>query len=202
MYLGTHKSLYLSFRSKSSKIYRCWIVWGKNIRVVIIPSFLAIAYLGESESIYLQSHLINLLPLVTWIAPDGAISQMSLDAWGNTVTITSFVLTMVVNTLVTGLIVFKIVKVFMGVKPTSVEQTLGLTGGTTLRHIVFVVIESGMALLVIQLVRVVLGNLPSGVTNATNTTIAFYLVIGTSQMFNVIIRSAYFYLFFIFTDNI
>ena len=32
---------------KSSKIYRCWILWGQNIRVVIIPSFLAIAYLGQ-----------------------------------------------------------------------------------------------------------------------------------------------------------
>ena len=40
---------YHSFYSpKSSKIYRCWIVWGQNIRVVIIPSFLAVAYLGRS----------------------------------------------------------------------------------------------------------------------------------------------------------
>jgi hypothetical protein len=31
----------------SSKIFRCWIVWGKDIRVVIIPSFLAIAYIGQ-----------------------------------------------------------------------------------------------------------------------------------------------------------
>jgi hypothetical protein len=34
--------------SKYSKIFRCWIVWGKDIRVVIvIPSFLAIAYIGQ-----------------------------------------------------------------------------------------------------------------------------------------------------------
>jgi hypothetical protein len=39
---------YQSFYSpKFSKIYRCWIVWGQNIRVVIIPSFLAIAFLGQ-----------------------------------------------------------------------------------------------------------------------------------------------------------
>ena len=39
---------YLLFYSpKSSKIYRCWIVWGENIRVVIVPSFLAIAYIGQ-----------------------------------------------------------------------------------------------------------------------------------------------------------
>ena len=33
--------------SNSSKICRCWIVWGKNIRVVIFPSFLAITYIGQ-----------------------------------------------------------------------------------------------------------------------------------------------------------
>jgi hypothetical protein len=42
--------IYHSFCSlKFSKIYRCWIVWGQNIRVVIVPSFLAIAFLGQSE---------------------------------------------------------------------------------------------------------------------------------------------------------
>jgi len=27
-------------------IYRCWIIWGCSIRVVIVPSFLAFAFLG------------------------------------------------------------------------------------------------------------------------------------------------------------
>ena len=36
------------YSSKSSKIYRCWIVWGQNIRFVIIPSLMAIAYIGQS----------------------------------------------------------------------------------------------------------------------------------------------------------
>ena len=38
---------HLLYSPKSSKIYRCWIVWGKNIRVVIIPSLLAITYIGQ-----------------------------------------------------------------------------------------------------------------------------------------------------------
>ena len=46
--------IYLS-QAKSSKIYRCWIVWGQNIRVVIIPSLLAIAYLGQSSYLHLIS---------------------------------------------------------------------------------------------------------------------------------------------------
>ena len=43
------------YSPKSSKIYRCWIVWGQNIGVVIIPSFLAIAYLGQSMYLHLIS---------------------------------------------------------------------------------------------------------------------------------------------------
>jgi hypothetical protein len=38
--------IYLKF----SKIYRCWITWGQDIRVVIIPSFFAVVYLGQSVS--------------------------------------------------------------------------------------------------------------------------------------------------------
>ena len=42
-----HCTYHLFYSPKSSKIYRCWIVWGKNIWVVIIPSFLAITYIGQ-----------------------------------------------------------------------------------------------------------------------------------------------------------
>jgi hypothetical protein len=76
---------------------------------------------------------------------------------------------MAVNALVTGLIVFKIRKVFVEVQQVyaststseSDEQTLGSTGGgggstSKLQHIIFVIIESGMSLLAIQLVRFVL----------------------------------------------
>ena len=54
--------VYLFYSPESSKIYRCWIVWGKNIRVVIIPSFLTITFLGKSRSIFL--HLISLFQLI------------------------------------------------------------------------------------------------------------------------------------------
>ena len=104
---------------------------------------------------------------------------------------------MAVNTLTTGLIVFKILKVFLEVKPTSAERTLGSTGGTKLQHIIFIIIESGMALFAIQLVRVVLSSLPL----QPSTILAFNSVIGINQMFNVIIRSVHFH-FFSITDNI
>ena len=111
--------------------------------------------------------------------------------------ITSFALSMMtVNALMTTLIVFKILKVFLEVKPTFVEQTLGslATGGTKLRPVIFIIIESGMALFVIQLVRVVLSCLPL----QTSTVLAFNLTIGINRMFNVIIILCSFLLHLLF----
>ena len=120
------------------------------------------------------------------------------DAWGIPVALTSLALSMAVNALVTGLIAFKILKVFLEVKAvtTSVERTLGTTGGTKLRHVTFIIIESGMALLAVQLARFVVYNLPQSVS-AIN---AYPIFIGINEMFNVVIRSVRFY-FFCFTDK-
>jgi len=119
--------------------------------------------------------------------------------------ITGLVASMAVNALVTGLIVFKILKVFLEVKPTSVERTLGatVTGGTKLQHIIFIIIESGMALFAVQLVRVVLTSLVGNTvyTVLTGPLVGIKLLVGIHQILNVIIRSFHFY-FFCFTDDI
>ena len=114
---------------------------------------------------------------------------------------TSLALSMAVNTLVTGLIVFKILKVFLEVNITStlttVERTLGSTGGTKLRHVIFIIIESGLALFAIQLVRVVLFILANQGVLSYNSQSSLYLATVIHQMFNVIIRSTiHFYFFF------
>ena len=102
---------------------------------------------------------------------------------------------MVVNGLTTGLIVFKILKVYLEVKAVSnsVERSSGPTGGTKLRHILFVIIESGMTLLAIQLVHTVFYSLLSD--DAIN------YMNGVNEMSNVFIRSVHVYLF-CFTKNI
>ena len=94
---------------------------------------------------------------------------------------------MAVNALVTGMIVFRILKVTVGVQPTSVEQTLGSSGGNKFRHIIFIIIESGMALFAIQLVRVVLLFIPQPVEQEDIFQVAFDFVIAINQMLNVII---------------
>ena len=118
--------------------------------------------------------------------------------WQNAVFITGLVASMAVNTLMTGMIVFRILKV-TGVKP---ERTLGSTEGYKFQHVMFIVIESGMALFAIQLVRVVLGFIRVPVEEEPFSKGAQEIVIVINQMLNVIIiRSIHFY-FFCFADNI
>ena len=123
--------------------------------------------------------------------------------WGNMLLLTSFIASMVVNALVTGLIAFKILKVFLEVKPTSAEQTFGSlnsTRGPKLRRIIFIIIESGMALFAIQLVRVLLEFLP--LEQEPFFQAAYDIVAFINQMLNVIIIKSVRLYFFCLADNI
>jgi hypothetical protein len=127
-----------------------------------------------------------------WMAANYPISIVQgaiyTTAWFNTLTLASFTASMTVNALVTGLIVFKIFKVFREVKSitTSNEISLGVThaGGRKLRSIIFIIIESGMALFAIQLARLVIGATRLG-TNAEED--IYSLIIGIHEMVNVVI---------------
>ena len=114
---------------------------------------------------------------------------------------TGLAASMAVNTLVTGMIVFRILKA-MGIKPTSVERTLGSTGGNKFRNIIFIIIESSMALFAIQLVRVVLAFISVPVEQQPLVQAAYDIVIVINQMLNVIIITRFVHFFFYFADNI
>jgi hypothetical protein len=131
-----------------------------------------------------------------WIAGAGAqlIEQGGVDqtVWGNILSLTSVTASMTVNALVTGLIVLRIFKVFqVSSVTTSDETSLGITGGRQLRSIIFIIIESGMALFAIQLTRLVLSFVQSP-GNYEND--AFDLIVGIHEMVNVIISSIILYI--------
>jgi len=154
------------FMAQSILIYRCWIVWGCNIYVVILPSFLAFTF------------------LVIWIAGSAAPvfivqDQPVFPDWSSILVVTSLALSMTVNALVTGLIVFRIFKVFREVKTTADDQIVGVTGGSTLRRVMFILLESGMALFSIQLARLVVTIM---ITDAAND--AYNLTLGIHDMLN------------------
>ena len=126
----------------------------------------------------------------------GNANDFAASYWPNTLFITSLTASMAVNTLVTGMIVFRILKV-TGARPTSVEQTLGSTGGNKFRHIMFIIIESGMALFAMQLVRVVLAFLPVPVQQEAPFQAVSNFVVVINQMLNVIIIISTNFFFFL-----
>ena len=77
---------------------------------------------------------------------------------------------------------------FREVNATSDERILGATGGSTLRSIIFVLIESGMILFSIQLVWLVLASLDVWVDSLAVLK-AFPMIVVIHRMFNVIIES-------------
>ena len=123
---------------------------------------------------------------------------LTISFSGNMLIITGFTASMAVNTLVTGMIVFRILKVTRAMPSTSVERILGSTGGNKYRHIMFIIIESGMALFAIQLVRIVLAFRIMSMFQEPLVLAANEIVIVINQMLNVIImRSVHSYLFFL-----
>ena len=113
-------------------------------------------------------------------------SQFVETLWSDVLQLAGLIASMTVNALATGLIVFRIFKVFRDVKDntTSEEKSLGITGGTKLRSLIFVIIESGMALFAFQLARVVLAFVNG------NVEVAYDFIIGVHEMLNVIISLA------------
>jgi hypothetical protein len=112
--------------------------------------------------------------------------QFDIAAWGNNLALASFTASMTVNALVTGLIVFRIFKVFRNSRSltTSDEKSVGVTGGGKLRSIIFIIIESGMALFAIQLLRLVVGATGQSTTAEADI---YNLIIGIHEMVNVVI---------------
>jgi hypothetical protein len=104
--------------------------------------------------------------------------QVYTITWSDVLAMTSLAASMTVNALVTGLIVFRIFKVFCEVKD--------VTGRKKLRSIIFMIIESGMALFAIQLAHLVI----AATKERTNAKCDIYLLIGCiHKMLNVVILS-------------
>ena len=113
-------------------------------------------------------------------SPTG-MAELNGTNWEEILTLICLAISLTVNAVVTGLIVLRIVKVYLGVRSTSEDRDLGAGGGNgKLRSIIFIIIESGMGMFTIQLVRVVLSILELDAMN---------FAIGINQMFNVIIES-------------
>ena len=128
----------------------------------------------------------NILPIATWIAGGGSGKEQNLNfpEWGNLLVIAGLAMSMTVNALATGLIVFKIWAVFREVKLASDDPTFGATPsrGNKLRSVIFILIESGLTLFLIQFGRLVVT-----VMNTVDANYAFKFFVCLHQQLNVII---------------
>ena len=144
--------------------------------------------------------MFNLWFLAIWIVGGTAPlfvqdSLPSVPAWGLILPVTGLALSMTVNALVTGLIVFRILKVFQEVKTgTADDQLLGVTGASALERVIFIIIESAMALFLIQLARLTITIVP---TDAA--TDSYALINGIHEMFNVIMTINHCYVILLIT---
>lgn len=108
--------------------------------------------------------------------------------WGSSLNLAGLAISMSVNALATGLIVFRIFKVFQEVKVTTLDdQILGGVHGSSLRSIIFILIESGMALFSIQFATLVVNILAIG-PSTTTWNGPLKLITCMQPQFNVIIR--------------
>lgn len=104
---------------------------------------------------------------------------------------------MSVNALVTGLIVFRIFKVFQKVRPTSDQLTLGANNGRKLYSIISIIIESGMILFSIQLARFVVT-----VVQTDDADYAYQIIVCIHEILTVIIKLVMSIPYYFFTDII
>ena len=138
--------------------------------------------------------------LVLWIASGGGFlvivqGRIDIAEWSNIVGVAGLALSMTVNALVTGLIVFRIFKVFQEVKTaTADDQMLGVTGRSKLQRVIFIIIESGMTLFSIQLARLVVTIV---YTDAAFD--AYELINGIHEMLNVIMTINHYYVILLIT---
>ena len=167
-------------------------MWGRNTRVVVIPSILVIGLLGQSTH---YPHLlipadISKLPLAFWAMYTSGLQVVSTTHISYVGFVAGLFISIAMNALMTALIVFKILKVFWQVKTISDDQILVVTGGSTVWRILFVIIESGIVLLFIQVFRIVALVMK---TDAANN--AYSITVSMHNAFNVIIRSVHCYCF-------
>jgi len=121
------------------------------------------------------------LAIVIWITSISsqfyAQGEILFPAWARDLILAGLAITMTVNALATGLIVFRIFMVFRQSGVTSDDH------GTKLRSIIFVIIESGLLLFSIQLARLVVTILT---VDAGYDVDVYDLIVPIHQQLNVI----------------
>ncbi|KAF8808532.1 hypothetical protein BYT27DRAFT_7210776 [Phlegmacium glaucopus] len=132
---------FIDFIAQGVLIYRCWVVWNRQVLVIVVPFILSI--------ISLVGELVILAKTQQFADP---------PAWFTPIGILSFSLSLAVNAIFTGLLVFKIVKSSLAFRRSGARNPLAKND---LLPLISILIESGVVLFVVELLWVVLFSLES-----------------------------------------
>jgi len=149
-------------------IYRCWVVWNKKLAVVVVPSILAIISLAAS------------LTLVGGLVVFGPQIVANRPGWFNPIGILSFSVSLAVNSIFTGLLVFKIAKASLALRHTHARGFQDFT------PLISMLIESGLVFLMAQLIWVICFSVESAAFNLVSGPITIiYGIIPTTIVVRV-----------------
>ncbi|KAF8806051.1 hypothetical protein BYT27DRAFT_7141559 [Phlegmacium glaucopus] len=138
---------FIDFIAQGVLMYRCWVVWNRQVLIIVVPFILSIISLATS------------LTLVGELVILGKTQQFNdPPAWFTPIGILSFSLSLAVNAIFTGLLVFKIVKTSLAFRRSGARNPGGKNDYLPL---ISILIESGVVLFVVELLWVVLFSLNS-----------------------------------------
>ncbi|KAJ7641816.1 hypothetical protein FB45DRAFT_862904 [Roridomyces roridus] len=120
------------------QIYRCYLVWGRNIWVVVLPILISLATVSCG---------VALIGLVLTISPTAAQAPAAIVPIGKA----GFSLSLILNCIVSGLIVYRIWYISRENRVHGILKT-----DTTIQRAIGIIVESGLLFLAIQLVFLVL----------------------------------------------
>ncbi|KAF8808531.1 hypothetical protein BYT27DRAFT_7241660 [Phlegmacium glaucopus] len=138
---------FIDFIAQGVLIYRCWVAWNRQVLVIVVPFILSIISLATS------------LTLVGELVIIGKTQQFNdPPAWFTPIGILSFSLSLVVNAIFTGLLVFKIVKTSLASRRSGERNPWSKND---VLPPISILIESGVVLFVAELLWVVFFSLNS-----------------------------------------
>ena len=171
------------------KLYRCWIMWRQPL-VMVIPCLLSLAFLGAylRKLTDLRTNFCFIVAALTTLGLNIKLvaDNVPLPDWYFSAVTAFFFLSLGVNTVATGLIVYRIITVYNDIRGFNIGSVQGSAHGNGQNHLsplVSILIESGLITFVGQLTQSIMYK---------SATFAFALVGGCVVMLYVRLRVVFF----------
>jgi hypothetical protein len=159
-----------------TQICRCWEVWNRKLSVVVVPSILALISLGKSK-ICLQTVSLRLTQVeggILTVVGEMATPPQDAGGWftpiGFPIGLASLSVSLALNAILTGLLVFKIAKASLVLRHSHARVMPDIT------YLISIIVESGLVLFMAQLVLLLCFSTEGTAFNVTSGAIGMIYV--------------------------